>query len=218
MTTSPPAADPYSAGVRGIKADPFPDDDSFVTLAAGRLDTADGAHTAAGVATPHARRPGSAPERSPELAHMNLARLRSYRRTLLDEELRASYWRRLIQARRDLLRANGEPGDRQALTEALTEKRAGAGRQVMLTLHPDGGMPILPHLPELWASSVDRGGDAVRAELFARLASAESVLSSYREALHRRLDRATAELVARYHEDPQQCLVGLTVEPRRRRP
>ena len=74
-------------------------------------------------------------------------------------------------------------------------------------------MPILPHLPELWASSVDRGDDAVRAELFARLASAESVLSSYREALHRRLDRATAELVARYHEDPPQCLVALTLEP-----
>ena len=105
VTTGPSAADPYSAGVRGIKADPFPDDDCFVTLAAGQLDTVDGAHAAAGVATPHARRPGSAPERSPELAHMNLARLRSYRRTLLDEELRASYWRRLIQARRDLLRA-----------------------------------------------------------------------------------------------------------------
>jgi hypothetical protein len=149
---------------------------------------------------------------------MNLARLRSYRRTLLDEELRASYWRRLIQARRDLLRANGKPGDRQSLAGALAEKRGGAGRQVMLTLHPDGGMPILPHLPELWASSVDRGDDGVRADLFARLASAESVLSSYREALHRRLDRATAELVARYHEDPLQCLVALTMERSRRRP
>ncbi len=154
----------------------------------------------------------------PELAHLDLTRLRSYRRTLLEEELRTSYWRRLMQAGRDLLRSGGEPGDRQALTEALTEQRGGSGRQVMLTLHPEGGMPILPHLPELWASSVDHDDEAVRAELFARLASAESVLSSYREALHRRLDRATAELVARYHEDPTQCLAALTLERSARRP
>ena len=139
---------------------------------------------------------------------MDLKRLRIYRRTLLGEELRASYWRRLLQARRDLLRADSDPGDRQALTDTLTEVRGTKGRQVILTLHPDGGMPILPHLPDLWATVVDRGDDATRAELFGKLASAESVLSSYREALHRRLDRATAELVARYHEDPSQCLGG----------
>lgn len=142
---------------------------------------------------------------------MSLARLRKYRRTLLDEELRASYWRRLIQARRDLLRAGGAPGDRDALRAALTEQRSTRGRQVILTLHPDGGMPILPHLPDLWASGIDDADEQSRAELFARLASAESVLSSYREALHRRLDRATAELVARYHEDPTQCLQALPV-------
>ena len=94
----------------------------------------------------------------------------------------------------------------------LTEQRGSGGRQVILTLHPDGGMPILPHLPDLWASGVDQGSDDERAELFTRLASAESVLSSYREALHRRLDRATAELVARYHEDPGQCLVALPLD------
>lgn len=185
---------------------------------AGQLDQADGARTAADVPSSRVGAIGRKPERSPELAHMTLPRLRSYRKTLKDEELRASYWRRLLQARRDLLRAAGEPGDRQALTEALTEKRSGSGRQVMLTLHPDGGMPILPHLPELWASSVDHADEAVRADLFARLASAESVLSSYREALHRRLDRATAELVARYHEDPSQCLAALTLERSARRP
>ncbi len=140
---------------------------------------------------------------------MTLVRLRSYRRTLLDEELRASYWRRLIQARRDLLRVGGRPGDRAALLDALTEQRGTKGRQVILALHPDGGMPILPHLPDLWASGVDAGDDETRAELFTRLASAESVLSSYREALFRRLDRATGELVARYHEEPALCLSAL---------
>lgn len=149
------------------------------------------------------------PQRVPELAHMDLKRLRRYRRTLLDEELRASYWRRLIQARRDLLRAHGALGDRQALTDALTEQRSGSGRQVILLLHPDAGLPVLPQLPDLWASGVEALDEVGRAELFARLASAESVLSSYREALFRRLDRATEDLVARYHEDPRQCLVAL---------
>ncbi len=148
---------------------------------------------------------------------MDLTRLRTYRRTLLEEELRASYWRRLIQARRDLLRADGAPGDRVALTETLTEARGPAGRQVILTLHPEGGMPILPHLPDLWASGVDAGNSEDRAILFSRLASAESVLSSYREALHRRLDRATAELIARYHEDPTLCFTALPLVRRAQR-
>ena len=140
---------------------------------------------------------------------MSLDRLRAYRRTLLDEELRASYWRRLVQARRDLLRADSRPGDHEGVRRVLSEKRGGAGRQVILMLHPEGGMPILPKLPELWATSLEVVSDDERAELLSRLASAESVLSSYREALHRRLDRATADLVARYHDDPKQCLVAL---------
>jgi len=154
------------------------------------------------------------PQRQPELAHLDLRRLRTYRRTLLEEELRTSYWRRLVQARRDLLRTPSALGDRIALADALTEQRGTMGRQVILSLHPDGGMPILPHLPELWASGAAGTDEAGRADLTRRLTSAESVLSSYREALHKRLDRATAELVARYHEDPSACLVALELPPR----
>ena len=147
-----------------------------------------------------------APSRNPELAHLDLPRLRSYRRSLLAEELRVSYWRRLVQARRDLLRGGVTGQDLTDLKTALTEARGATNRQVMLALHPEDGMPILPHLPALWASLAEPG---THAEQLARLASAESVLSSYREALHRRLDRATAELVARYHEDPALCLSAL---------
>lgn len=154
-----------------------------------------------------------APVRVPELAHMDLKRLRAYRRTLLQEELRTSYWRRLIQARRDLLRADVRPGDRETMHDALTEVRGTTNRQLILALHPDGGMPVLPQLPALWASGLGATDEPGRAELFARLASAESVLSSYREAIHVRLDRATADLVARYHDDPRQCLVALPVAP-----
>ena len=156
-------------------------------------------------------RPGArtGPQRSPELGHMTLARLRAYRRTLLEEELRTSYWRRLVQGRRDLLRADSAPGDHEAVCRVLAEERSSSGRQAIMMLHPEGGMPILPKLPELWASGVAVLTEERRAELFAKLANAESVLSSYREALHRRLDRATSDLVARYHEDPQACLVAL---------
>ncbi|MDQ1604777.1 MAG: hypothetical protein QOE01_2622 [Actinomycetota bacterium] len=164
--------------------------------------------TGAPVATlPVAGRRG--PERVPELSHLTLTRLRAYRRTLLEEELRTSYWRRIIQARRDVLRARNRLGDHAALRDVLTEARGRSGRQVILSLHPDGGMPILPNLPDLWDSVVGLEGETVPTELITRLTSAESVLSSYREALHKRLDRATSDLVARYHEDPMQCLCAL---------
>lgn len=156
------------------------------------------------------------PVRVPELAHMDLRRMRTYRAALLQEELRTSYWRRLIQARRDLLRADTAPGDRSGLIKVLTEERSTSGRTAIMTLHPDGGMPILPRLPDLWASGSAIDDDRERAELFARLSSAESVLSSYREALHRRLDRATADLVARYYEEPALCLTALPGSPKRR--
>jgi hypothetical protein len=145
------------------------------------------------------------PERSEELRHMTIERLRTYRRTLLSEELSTSYWRRLLQARRDLLRMSPPLGDRIALREALTEERGAGGRQSIMALHPARGMAILPLLPDLWATEIAPAGSVAARELAIRLTSAESVLSSYREALHRRLNRATADLVARYHEDPRLC-------------
>ncbi|HMC68705.1 MAG TPA: hypothetical protein VKJ07_06080, partial [Mycobacteriales bacterium] len=45
------------------------------------------------------------PERSPDFAHLSLDGLRKYRLALSDEESRVSYWRRIIQARLDLVRA-----------------------------------------------------------------------------------------------------------------
>jgi hypothetical protein len=147
----------------------------------------------------------------PELAHMDLRRLRAYRRTLVSEELRVSYWRRLIQARRDLVRAETRPGDRGTIAATLA-RHGRPRRQVMLALHPDGALPTLPQLPLLWASDAAAMDYNQRSEMCAQLATAESVLSSYRMALHQRLDRATAELVARYHADPVQCVVALPLE------
>ncbi len=135
--------------------------------------------------------------------------MRAYRNSLLIEEVRVSYWRRILQARRDLLRAGSPVGDHATLRAVLTEDRNRTGRRMILTLHPEAGMAILPGLPLLWASLIDLEDDGASAELFAALGEAESVLSSYRSALHRRLNRATADLIARYHEDPRLCLVAL---------
>ena len=43
------------------------------------------------------------PERRPEFSHLTLDGLRAYRRALTAEESRVSYWRRLIQARLDVV-------------------------------------------------------------------------------------------------------------------
>ena len=71
----------------------------------GQLDQADGGARSGHRCRSAPARTLSAPERSDELRHMTLDRLRNYRRTLLSEELSTSYWRRLLQARRDLLRS-----------------------------------------------------------------------------------------------------------------
>jgi hypothetical protein len=150
------------------------------------------------------------PQRSPELAHMTLGRLRTYRETLLMEEVRVSYWRRLVQARRDLLRAGSPLGDHSTMSAILSDDRGHDVRRMMLVLHPAAGLPVLPRLPHLWASLIDAvDSEEAAAELFGRLGEAEAVLSSYREALHRRLNRATADLVARYCDEPRLCLVAL---------
>lgn len=44
------------------------------------------------------------------------------------------------------------------------------------------------------------------AEALARLGAAELTLTSYRRALHDRIDEATAELIVRYRSDPSRAL------------
>src|SRR4051812_45469887 len=68
----------------------------------------------ASAAVPGARKAAPAPrprrERSDDFVHLSLGRLRSYRQALAEEENRVSYWRRIVQARLDLVRA-GAKGD-----------------------------------------------------------------------------------------------------------
>lgn len=160
-----------------------------------------------------------APTRDPAFAHLSLDRLRADRQELLVEESRTSYWRRLLQARLDVLGLL--PAVTPAVAGRLVDPRAAGAvrRPVVLSPEPaDAALPLVGgDLDVLW-EAVDPADRAARAELARRLARAEQSLSAYRQALHRRLDAVTRELIARYREDPAQCLVALpTRGPTRRR-
>jgi hypothetical protein len=148
---------------------------------------------------------------SEEFAGLGLDILRTYRKALRSEESRVSYWRRLVQTRLDLLLAynTSARGDGPGLRALLANERIGALRTALIDVHPADGMPPLPDLLEMWERMVPPGDVAAHAALISDLRDAEHTLSEYRHALHRRLDDATSELVARYRANPQLCLSAL---------
>ncbi|MEI6694042.1 MAG: hypothetical protein WCL12_04880 [Actinomycetes bacterium] len=153
------------------------------------------------------------PQRSAEFEHLDLPGLREYRKALDNEEHRVSYWRRLIQARLDLLRTNHEGLSAfDHLQGAFAEERPVQGRNALLAVIPDNDIPPIPDLQWLWNQSVDSDDPAAAHALAQELSFAEFQLSTYRQALHRRLQNATNELIARYHEDPLQCLIALPLK------
>lgn len=165
---------------------------------------------------PRKRAPRPVPQRCPELAHVSLVELRTYRDELAAEENRVSYWRRLVQARLDLLLArSGRSSDLRRLRDVLSQTRGASRRQALLDVAPSEDVPPLPDLLALWSADPDPKDEAERATLVERLSAAEQELSAYRTALHVRIDRATGDLIARYSEDPSSCLVAL---PSRRSP
>lgn len=154
------------------------------------------------------------PERSLEFVHLDLPSLRAYRKALGTEEHRVSYWRRIIQARLDLVRSHRDDvPTMERLQDAFAEERPAQGRMALMSVMPDDDIPPIPDLDHLWKTSVDPNDEKARIRLERDLAFAELQLSTYRQALHRRLGRATAELIARYHEDPSLCLVALPSAP-----
>ncbi len=181
------------------------------------MATRTGRRVGAQPASPPTQRSGSArpvPERSPDFAHLNLVSLRAYRRTLTHEESRVSYWRRLIQARLDVLRDDGDRNlvddDKvERLRGVLAEARSGESRQALVSLVPIDDIPPLPDLTELWSRELRPADEAYTDALRRDLAFAELQLSAYRTALHARLGAATHELIARYREEPSLCLAVL---------
>jgi hypothetical protein len=163
-------------------------------------------------ATPAPRRGAArpAPERNPALAHLTLDALRAYRGAVTAEEGKAAYWRRVVQARIDVVTA---ATDDLAIVDNLGNAIAGvptrSSRAELADVVADPDLPPLPDLGAVWLAEPTRGDRAGNARLVAALGDAEERLGDYRAALERRLDVATAELIARYHENPAACLVAL---------
>ena len=150
------------------------------------------------------------PRRRGEFSHLTLAGLREYRTTLTDEEGRVSYWRRVLQARLDLVRAfagGAAPADN--LRDVLSGLSVWSSRGALATFVGDVDLPALPNLAELWSRDPRRGDVEHNAVLEAELAIAEEQLSSYRAILHEQLTAATEDLIARYHDEPTLCLIAL---------
>ena len=166
-----------------------------------------------------ARKKGAArpvPTRNADYAHLSIDALREYRRALSAEEGKVSYWRRILQARLDVLQAgSGKELDQDHLRPVLTSERVGAGRSALVEVLPVDDIPPLPSLAELWDRRVDSDDAEGQAAFEQDLRVAEAQLSAYRNALHRRIGEATGELIARYREQPALCLSVLPLDPRR---
>ena len=173
-------------------------------------------------AIPQPRRPKAPPRPMPvrngDFDHLTLDHLRAYRNALTAEEGRVSYWRRILQARLDVLREGRlTTVDARQLSPVLTNAGSMSGRTSLLSVMPADDIPPLPDLASLWARQVDHDSPATaesverRLALEADLAAAEQELSEYRSSLHVRLGAATGELIARYRDEPALCLTVLPV-------
>jgi hypothetical protein len=160
------------------------------------------------------------PTVSSAFAHLSLDALRQYRRSLGEEEGRVSYWRRILQARLDVVEAGtgARVVDTATLRPLLSSERVGAGRRALVEVLELDDIPPLPSLGELWDRQVSPHDEVATEAFRADLRLAEAQLSAYRSALHRRIGEATGELIARYREQPDLCLSALPLTRRRTAP
>ena len=145
---------------------------------------------------------------------MSLPDLRAARADLSEEETKVSYWRRIIQARLDLVRLDRVDADPVAdLRRVLTDANSSRQRLAYIDAGPVDDIPPLPDLVEIWGRFVDPADAAEVARLDHDLAAAEKELSAYRRQLHERIDGITNELIARYREQPLLALQILPEDP-----
>lgn len=162
--------------------------------------------------------PRPVPLRSDLYGHLSIDGLRTYRSALSAEEGNVSYWRRILQARLDVVTAGGggRELDTERLRPVLTTERVDSGRRALVQVLAIDDIPPLPSLSELWERQVGDDDVSGRAAFADELRVAEQQLSEYRSALHRRIGEATGELIARYREQPALCLTALPVDRTRR--
>ncbi|MFZ5870414.1 MAG: hypothetical protein ACOYXW_07815 [Actinomycetota bacterium] len=127
----------------------------------------------------------TAPQTTPTpLEQLPLAELREHRHALLAEAAATLRWRRLVQARLDLVVAGAAPPDELA--------------------RPSEHLPEPPDTEALRALLVEPGDDAVG--LLRRLDAAQRALSGYGADVQTAASAATHELVERYAAAPGGCL------------
>jgi hypothetical protein len=100
------------------------------------------------------------------------------------------------------------------LRNVLAEARHTTGRRGLITVGPVEDIPPLPDLAELWEREPRPDDAPFNESLVHDLVAAETQLSAYRAALHRRITWSTEELIARYREDPGLCLLALPADQR----
>jgi hypothetical protein len=155
------------------------------------------------------RHPDEPRNPSVPLADLSLRRLRAYRDALRHEADRVSYWRRIAHGRMDLLTAQRQAGhelSREQLARALADTGSGRNRAGLMTISAAEPLPELPELDDVWSERVDPADEAAVGQALARLRTAEHQLNEYRDALHRRVDEATSELIKRYRANPTSAL------------
>jgi len=164
-----------------------------------------------------ARAAAPPPARDAAYDGLSLTDLRGLRAELGAEETRVSYWRRIIQARLDLVRLQQPDSDPVAdLARVLTDATSSVRRLAHIDVQPIDDVLPLPDLAELWSRQVDTSDAAALERLESDLAKAELDLSAFRRELHRRIDLVTGELIARYREQPLLALQILPGDPLRR--
>jgi hypothetical protein len=149
---------------------------------------------------------------SPHLAEVSLDGLRAYRQRLTDEEDRVSYWRRLAQARLDILVAESHTEGSLSLEDlvrVLGDTGAGVRRTALLSVRAGEPLPDLPVLSEMWHTEIDPSDTRAVQSAIEALRIAERQLTTYRRDLHSRIDEATGELISRYRENPTRALIAL---------
>ena len=147
------------------------------------------------------------------LADLSLDDLRILRQHLTDEEGRVSYWRRLFQARLDMLNEDDEV-DATDLGAVLRDATDAPRRWQALGLHPADIDTSMPEARSLWSCVVDLHDREQRRTYVTMLRAMEVSLSRNRQALHKQIDLVTTELIARYRTNPALALTALPVRHR----
>jgi hypothetical protein len=137
----------------------------------------------------------------------DLACLLARRAALRDHEEELSYWRRILQARVDVLRARlATEDEEEALRQVLGDERRPFTRAAHVVIRPYRDMLELATCDMLWEKSCDSRDEELLLHALDRMVVAEKWISHTRARVFRELDLATEDLKARLCQDPTEYL------------